>query len=82
MFAVISLDFSKAFDTVRHSSLLKKLAHLDLPHEIYNWLVDFFEGHSHCTNFQHHTSPTADITASIIQGSAVIQRHTSLTQPI
>ena len=69
--AVISLDFSKAFDTVRHSTLLDKLACLELPDEVYNWLVDFFEGHSHCTKFQQHTSPTADITASIVQGSAV-----------
>jgi len=45
--AVISLDFSKAFDTVRRSILLDKLACLELPDEVYNWLVDFFEGHSH-----------------------------------
>jgi hypothetical protein len=28
---VISLDFSKAFDTVRHATLLNKMAELDLP---------------------------------------------------
>ena len=44
---VISLDFSKAFDTVRHSTLLNKIAKLDIPDNIYNWLVDFFAGHSH-----------------------------------
>jgi len=43
---VISLDFSKAFDTVRHSTLLEKLAQLDMPDEVYNWLVDFFSGHA------------------------------------
>ena len=35
---VISLDFSKAFDTVRHSSLLHKLAQLNI--YIYNWLAN------------------------------------------
>lgn len=35
---VVALDFSKAFDTVRHSTLLKKLAKLDLPVEAYNCL--------------------------------------------
>jgi len=38
---VISLDFSKAFDTIRHSTLLSKLAELDLPTPVYNCLVDF-----------------------------------------
>jgi len=45
---VISLDFSKAFDTVRHSTLMEKLALLDLPDHVYNWLADFFTGHLHC----------------------------------
>ena len=39
---VISLDFSKALDTLRHSTLLHKLAQLQLPDHIYNWLNDFF----------------------------------------
>jgi len=44
---VISLDFSKAFDTVRHSTLLTNMAELDLPLPVYNWLVSFFDGHTH-----------------------------------
>jgi len=42
---VITLDFSKAFDTVRNSTLLNKMAQLDVPDHVYNWLVDFFTGH-------------------------------------
>jgi len=38
---VISLDLSKAFDSVRHSALLEKMAELDLPMSVYNWIVDF-----------------------------------------
>jgi hypothetical protein len=68
---VISLDFSKAFDTVRHSTLLEKLALLDMPANAYNWLVDFFSGHSHCTVYRGQTSALKDITASIIQGSGI-----------
>ena len=66
---VISLDFSKAFDTVRHYSLLQKLAQLDLPDHVYNWMVDYFEGHSHCTQYCGQTSEFRSITASIILGS-------------
>ena len=39
--SVSSLDFSKAFDSVRHSSLANKLAKLPLPDCIYNWLLNF-----------------------------------------
>jgi len=38
---LIALDFSKAFDTVRHSSLLSKVADLQIDDQIYNWIVDF-----------------------------------------
>jgi len=68
---VIALDFSKAFDTVRHSTLLEKLAQLDMPDNAYNWLVAFFSGHSHCTVYQGRRSMLKDITASIIQGSGI-----------
>jgi len=68
---VIALDFSKAFDTVRHVTNLQKLASLDIPDCVYNWLVDYFSGHSHCTAYHGHVSSLLNISASIIQGSAV-----------
>jgi len=68
---VISLDFAKAFDTIRHSSLFHKLAQLDLPEHIYNWLSDFFYNHPYCTLFHDQQSFLLDITASIIQGSTI-----------
>jgi hypothetical protein len=68
---VISLDFSKAFDTVRHSTLLDKFAQLNIPDRVYNWLVQFYDGHSHCTMYRGQRSTLKDITASIIQGSAI-----------
>ena len=68
---VMSLDFSKAFDTVRHSTLLQKLARLDMPDQVYNWLVDFFSGHSHCTEYCCELSPQQEISASIVQGSSI-----------
>jgi len=68
---VFALDFSKAFDTVRHSTLLEKLAKLDLPDEVYNWIEAFFDEHSHCTKFAGFTSTFVTILASVIQGSAI-----------
>jgi hypothetical protein len=68
---VIAFDFIKAFDTVRHSTLLEKMAQLDLPDNVYNWMADFFSGHSHCTMYRGQVSTMKSITASIIQGSGI-----------
>jgi len=46
---VIAFDFSKAFDTVRHETMMNKMASLELPDNIYNWLLDFFTCRHHCT---------------------------------
>ena len=68
---VVALDFSKAFDSFRHSTLLTKMAQLDLPDALFNWLVDYFRGHKHCTRHNGVTSAMLPISASIVQGSAV-----------
>jgi len=39
---VIVLDFSKAFDTVRHSTVLNKMSHVAIPDNVYNWIINFF----------------------------------------
>jgi len=68
---VFALDFTKAFDMVRHSTLLEKMASLNLPDEVYNWILHFFTGRSHATRFAGVVSPSADILASVIQGSSI-----------
>jgi len=70
---VISLDFSKAFNTVRHSTLVSKMAELELPVPVYNWIVEFFREHAHCTMFNGEESSTASISSSpsIIHGSGI-----------
>ena len=68
---VIALDFTKAFDTVRHSTLLEKMTDLAMPHEVYNWLVSYFNGHRHCTGYGMSSSALLEISAGIIQGSGI-----------
>ena len=65
---LIALDFSKAFDTVRHVSLFNKLAPLPVTDCTYNWLVDYFESRSHCTKLAAHRSNFSEINASFVQG--------------
>jgi hypothetical protein len=69
MSLVITSDVSKAFDTVRHFTLLEKMAQMDMQNEAYNWLVAFFNGHSYCTVYQGQMSKLKDMTASVIHAS-------------
>ena len=68
---VISLDFSKAFDTVRHSSLVQKLLQFPIPSSVHNWFVPYLSGQSHCTKFQSTISGLLTINASIFQGTSI-----------
>jgi hypothetical protein len=68
---VIALDFSKAFDTVRHSTLMNKIASLPISDNVYNWIVDYLHRRSHCTKCNDATSTPLEINASIVQGSAI-----------
>jgi len=50
-------------DTVRHATVMKKMARLALPDATYNWINDFFKSHSHGTKFFNTTSELADFQA-------------------
>ena len=68
---LIALDFSKAFDTVRHSYLAEQLAEMPIPDNVYNWIIAFLEDRSHATNFNGEISFTIKINCSIVQGSGL-----------
>ena len=68
---VFALDFSKAFDTVRHATLIDKMAKMQIPDQIFNWLKNFFDGHTHCTKYKSEISTLASIQTSVIQGSGL-----------
>ena len=67
------LDFSKAFDSIRHNQLFAKLSALSIPDEIYNWIrpTHFFTERGHCTKFGNDLSLIAEIFASVVQGSGL-----------
>jgi len=44
---------------------------LDLPDNIYNWLLSYFFNLSYCTKFKGSRSNLTSISASVIQGSAL-----------
>ena len=63
---LISLDFSKAFDTVRHSTLSQKLSFFPLPFQVHNCT-----DRQHCTKYNSLISDFVSITLSIVQGSVI-----------
>ena len=69
--SVFVLDFSKAFDSVHHSKLLNKAAILPIPDQAFNWLVQYFKDHSHCTRTGNGVSQFEAINSSVIQGSGI-----------
>ena len=68
---LVSLDFSKAFDTIRHSYLAEQLSSLPIPVYIHNWILSLLSNRSHRTKFRGEISSLANINASIIQGSGL-----------
>jgi|SRR6218665_1693638 len=68
---IISTDFSRASDTVRHSEMMKEYGRLVLPDHIVNWLTGYFAECGHITKFQGIMSAIAFINASVIQGSGI-----------
>jgi len=71
---VIALNFSKAFNSVCHSTLLQKLTELHLPDEAYNRPKDFFNGHSQCTQLAGDISTIVGIlTARPLERCSVLR---------
>ena len=76
----LTIDFSKAFDVVNHSVLLRKVSALELP-DIHNWIVSFLIGRQQILPVFNNEydddaingvcSPVLPISRGIIQGSGV-----------
>ena len=47
------------------------MAELDIPDQVYNWLVSYFSAHSHCTRYGGESSSLLEISAGTIQGSGI-----------
>ena len=66
---IISVDFTKAFDRVRHHALSLKYLQFELPD--HNWMMDYFTGRGNSTRVAGLSSLIARLDASIIQGTRV-----------
>ena len=68
---LIALAFSKAFDTLNHSTLIAHMASLQLDDSIHNSLIPFFKNRTHSTTFLSKTSSALSINSSVVQGSVL-----------
>ena len=67
----ISVDFTKAFDTINHPILFSKLQKLNLPPFIFSWIINFLTGRTQAVSVNGNTSEFLTINQSIIQGSSI-----------
>jgi len=82
---VIALDFSKAFDTVHHSCLLDKLVQLNIHDNIYNWILDYLQDHTHCTLYNSLSSRGGECTSLLGPGEPYTpnsEKDTSCLGPV
>ena len=64
-------DFSKAFDTVPHNILLKKLSLYGIQNKNLDWIRNYLNNRKQKTNFSNVFSNLADITVGVPQGSVL-----------
>ena len=67
----IFVDYSKAFDTVPHSILLKKLDHYGIRGKINEWFSSYLTNRTQKTKFRNCTSDTASLKLGVPQGSVL-----------
>jgi len=67
----VFLDFSKAFDTVNHAVLLKKLLHLGFRGVVYDWFKSYLSDRRQYVKIGQKESPITQIIMGVPQGSVL-----------
>ena len=65
----IYLDLKKAFDTVNHKILVKKLYSYGIRGQLINWFKSYLENRSQIVTFNEKRSDIKDVICGVPQGS-------------
>ena len=67
--AIVSLDLSKAFDSINHSLLLKKLKSFNLNQESIDYIQSYLSNRKQVTKLSKYTSSEEEVKSGVPQGS-------------
>ena len=67
--ALLSLDLSKAFDSISHQLLLHKLQAMGLDENSINWIKSYLTSRQQQLKFKNYMSTTTPVEAGVPQGS-------------
>ena len=66
---LVSMDLSKAFDSISHSNLLQKLSNMGLQRRSVLWIESYLQSRKQKTCFKDITSEESEVTSGVPQGS-------------
>ena len=61
------VDLSKAFDTVDHQILLKKIEYYGIAENYLRWFENYLKDQKHFISFEYNTTKKATVTCGIPQ---------------
>ena len=67
---LIFIDFRKAFDTVPHQRLLKKLHHYGIQGNVYNWISSWLTKRTRVV-IKGHSSTFVHVDSGVLQGTVL-----------
>jgi len=68
---LIFIDFKKAFDTVPHERLMKKLHHYGIQGNLYNWIFSWLTKRTQRVVIKGHKSSYVNVSSGVPQGTVL-----------